>query len=295
VKQALKQLLDTLDDVSRAHTEVSDTAVREAMADAIHQRFVLQKKRYRVPTEFGMFSPAGNHLVRDAIAAFLAHVDAVAASKSLTSDERLAAFQDASVVSSLGYHYDDYFGHADRVDSTEARKALARKLVPPKDHIPPYPGKKNYQAGDWFAVPLRTKGFGIGLVARTKRGRCLGYFFGPLRLSTPSLNDCIALMAKDAQFVKRFGDYHIRIGCWTKLGMLPGWNKDEWPMPVFASTVWGNTAHYPDEDPSADPRLARATDEELQSLPKDSLAGSGAVEIALTIALDSLEYEAMRR
>jgi len=77
--------------------------------------------------------------------------------------------------------------------------------------------------------------------------------------------------------------------------MLPGWNKDEWPMPVFASTVWGNTAHYPDEDPSADPRLARATDEELQSLPKDSLAGSGAVEIALTIALDSLEYEAMRR
>jgi hypothetical protein len=89
VRQALKQLLDTLDEVSRTHAEVSDTAVQEAMSDAVHQRFISQKKRYRLPAKFGMFSTTGNHLVHDAIAAFLARPEVVVASKGLTPDARL--------------------------------------------------------------------------------------------------------------------------------------------------------------------------------------------------------------
>jgi hypothetical protein len=160
-------------------------------------------------------------------------------------------------------------------------------LVPPKGHLPPYPRKKNYQVGDWFAIPLRTKGFGLGLVARAKRGRCLGDFFDPLRLSPPSLRDCAGLAAKDAKFIQRFSDYHIRVGYWAKLGLLSGWNKNDWPMPVFASTYWGNIARYPDDDPSVDPELTPATKEELRDLPKDGFAGSGAVQILLTKALDA--------
>jgi len=295
VKQALKQLLETLDEISKTHAEVSDTAAREAMAEAIQRGFVLGQKGYKLPDKFAMFSEAGDQLVREALAAFLAHPEAVF-SKNRTPDARLAAFQDASVVSGLGHCYDDYFGHADDVQLSEARKALAQKLLPPKDHLPPYPRKKNYQVGDWFAIPLRTKGFGLGLVARTKRGQCLGYFFGAPRISPPALSDCAGLTSKDAEFVELFGDYHIRIGYWPKLGKLAGWNKNDWPMPVFASTLLGHfTAHYPDDDPSADPTYMPSTKEELKGLPREGFAGSGAVEIRLTMALDAAAFEAMRQ
>jgi len=173
VKQALKQLLDALNEVSKSHAEVSDTAVRKVMAVAIHRGFVLGEKGYKLPAKFAMFSETGNHLVREALAAFLAHPNAVF-SKNRTPDARLAAFQDTSVTSSLGHCYDDYFGDAESVQVSETRRALVQKLLPPNDHLTPYPKKKNYQVGDWFAIPLRTKGFGLGLVARTKRGHAWG-------------------------------------------------------------------------------------------------------------------------
>jgi Immunity protein 26 len=295
VKQALKQLLNALDEISKTHAEVSDAANREAMTKAIYQGFVLPKNSYKLPARFGMPSTEGNRLVREALAAFLAHPDAAFRSKDLTPDARRTAFQDANIVSSLGHrchHYFDAYG----LRSREERKVFAQKLLPPKGHLPPYPRRKNYQMGDWFAIPLRTKGFGLGLVARAKRGRCLGYFFGPLHLSLPSLRDCAGLTAKGAKFVERFSDYHIRVEYWPKLGVLPGWNKDDWPMPVFASMLLGYfTAHYPDDDPAVDPNLVRSTEEELQGLPKDRFAGSGAVEIMLTKALDAAAYETTRR
>ena len=294
MRQALKQLLDALDEISKTHAEISDTAVREIMAAAVHRGLVLGEKGYELPANFAMFSETGNQLVREALAAFLAHPDAVF-SKDRSSDARLEAFQDATVTSSLGRSYEDYFGDAESVQVTETRRALAQKLLPPTDRLPPYPKKKNYQVGDWFAIPLRTKGFGLGLVARTKRGQCLGYFFGPLSLAPPPLSDCAGLTSKDVEFIELFGDYHIRIGYWPKLGRLPGWNESDWPMPVFASTLLGHfTAHYPDDDPSADPTYIPSTKDELKGLPREGFAGSGAVEIRLTKALDAVAFDTMR-
>jgi hypothetical protein len=96
------------------------------------------------------------------------------------------------------------------------------------------------------------------------RGRCLGYFFGPLQLSPPSLRDCAGLTAKEAKFIRRFSDYHIRLGYWAKLGMLSGRNANA------------------------------GVCQQLRNLPKDGFAGSRAVEITLTKALDAAGYEAMR-
>jgi hypothetical protein len=45
-----------------------------------------------------------------------------------------------------------------------------------------------YYEGQWFAIPLRTGGYGLGVVVRggnkTKGG--LGYFFGPRYDSIPN-------------------------------------------------------------------------------------------------------------
>jgi hypothetical protein len=49
LKQALKQLLDALDEVSKTHSEVSDAAAREAMTKVIYQGFVLRKDGYKLP------------------------------------------------------------------------------------------------------------------------------------------------------------------------------------------------------------------------------------------------------
>lgn len=114
MKKALKRLIDALDKVFDTHEEVGDTAVREAMYEAVHKSFIKPVKRYALPNEFGMFSAAGNKKVRAALVKFFAHPEVVAASKELkTPKERLDAFQDGDVESSEGNWYDEYFGHAE--------------------------------------------------------------------------------------------------------------------------------------------------------------------------------------
>ena len=114
MKKALKQLIDALDKVFERHEEVGDTAVREAMYDAVHKSFIKPVKGYELPEEFGMFSAAGNKKVRAALAKFLAHPDVVAAGETLkTPKQRLDAFQDGDVESSEGNWYDEYFGYAE--------------------------------------------------------------------------------------------------------------------------------------------------------------------------------------
>jgi len=91
-----------------------DTAVREAMYDAVHKSYIAPASGYALPDEFGMFSPEGDKKVRAALAKFLAHPEVIAAGKDLkTPKQRLDAFQDSEVESNEGNCYDEYFGHAD--------------------------------------------------------------------------------------------------------------------------------------------------------------------------------------
>jgi site-specific DNA recombinase len=51
--------------------------------------------------------------------------------------------------------------------------------------------KLPYEEGDWFAIPVKESGYATGLIARAaNNGKILlGYFFGPLRKSPPSIKD----------------------------------------------------------------------------------------------------------
>jgi hypothetical protein len=114
MKNALKALLDDLDRVYESHEEVGDTAVREALADAISQAFITPRAGYVLPSSFEMFSKQGDAQVRAALARFLSHAETVAAAKALSTPEhRLAAFQDVDVRSSAGRTYDEYFGESE--------------------------------------------------------------------------------------------------------------------------------------------------------------------------------------
>lgn len=113
MKKALKQLIDALDKVFETDEEVGDTAVREAMHDAVRNAFIVPQKDYTLPNDFRMFSPAGNRMVKAALQKFLAHPEVAAAAKLKTPKERLDAFQDGDVESAEGNSYDEYFGYAE--------------------------------------------------------------------------------------------------------------------------------------------------------------------------------------
>ena len=125
MKTTLKSLLDSLDAVSATSAEVTDTDVRERMYQAVYHGFIIQTADYALPSEFGMFQPAGNSAVRAALADFLPAARTVAHDTGLSApQQRFEAFQDGSVLSTVGNPYDEYFGHADSLEQLSAATEL---------------------------------------------------------------------------------------------------------------------------------------------------------------------------
>jgi Immunity protein 26 len=144
-----------------------------------------------------------------------------------------------------------------------------------------------YREGDVFAVPLRGRGFALGVVARSpKRGRILlGYFFPHLFASVPSPGELPELRPRDAIKVVRFGDLSLTNGEWPIISHLRDWDKERWPMPRFVredpllKRAWLITVS--DDDPSIE--VAREGCESgIAGYERASLLGAGVVEIQLT-------------
>lgn len=147
-----------------------------------------------------------------------------------------------------------------------------------------------YTEGDWFAVPLRTSGFALGIIARANpKGALLGYFFGPRRQDQPGLADSTGLRPDQAVLVGRFGHLGIRGGSWPLLGQEPGWDRSAWPSPIFVryEELTGRTFHvrYDDADPTRVIGETLVNPCPAEQGPKDGLMGAGFVELRLTALL----------
>lgn len=144
-----------------------------------------------------------------------------------------------------------------------------------------------YTDGTWFAVPLRDGcGYGVGVVARhDRRGGVIGYLFGLRSDDVPTLAAVSALSPIDAIRVMRFGDLGLVKDEWPILGDLESWCAEEWPIPDFGRRDPTGRAFrvvYSAEDLRGPLREEPITDEECDTLPRDALSGSGAVERVLT-------------
>ncbi len=82
MRKPLVRFLDALEAIGAEHDEVYDTAVREAMGAVLEQRLITRSRRGDLSEDFGMFSPEGNRLVRDAVAGYLAEAGPVADAES---------------------------------------------------------------------------------------------------------------------------------------------------------------------------------------------------------------------
>ena len=144
-----------------------------------------------------------------------------------------------------------------------------------------------YSEGDWFAVPLRAGGYGVGLLTRANRqGVLLGYFFGPRRGHLPSLEELDQLSPDDACLAGKFGHLGLVTGKWQILGRLPSWDRASWPVPVFARheelTGRWMSVTYDDSDPSKIVDQRQVSADFARGKPRDGLMGPGYVERLLT-------------
>ena len=114
LKRDLLTLVNDMDAIAKQFPEILDTEVRELMREAVFRGFILGAEKYEVPKNFGLFSKTGNAAVHRAICNFVeAATDLSKEKKLITSEARLAAFQDPNVKARSGAAYDDYFGHED--------------------------------------------------------------------------------------------------------------------------------------------------------------------------------------
>ena len=147
--------------------------------------------------------------------------------------------------------------------------------------------RRPYREGDLFAVPLGYGGDALGVAARVGgRGAVLGYFFSRWYESVPDADDVGQLAPSQAVLVQRFGDLGLTRGSWRVIAQLPGWGREDWPMPAFGrrEELTGRCVRveYSDDDPNSLPREVAVDVEECDRLPQDGAAGYGFVEAKLS-------------
>ena len=151
--------------------------------------------------------------------------------------------------------------------------------------------KLPYKEGDWFAVPLRSEGYGLGLVARMNgKGIVLGYFFGPLHKQLPTEKDIVSLSPMDAVLVRQFGDSGFLGGKWPVIYRPDDgrWSREEWPLPAFGrivpvpGSILAIRTEYSEDDINHVIREVPVSVEEARQLPRDVLSGDEAIEIIVT-------------
>lgn len=134
-----------------------------------------------------------------------------------------------------------------------------------------------YEEGSWFAVPLPSGGFAVGVVARGKKGFLVAYLFGPRRLSIPAVAQLAPSVANAADIVVRVGDAAIVDGVWPVLGCLSGWRREEWPIPAFGRVEplrgHGYRVEYASDDPIEVIRETRVLKAEADALPDNGVPG----------------------
>jgi hypothetical protein len=149
-----------------------------------------------------------------------------------------------------------------------------------------------YDEGQWFAVPLKSGGYGIGIIVRgryrTKGG--LGYFFGPRYLNVPTCEDTYSKNKNNPILIGEFSDLGIIKGEWPLISNGKPFSRADWPVPLFhripslprgKAYIVEYDQDYNGVELSIHEHLEDISDEILK-LPYDVLYGYKSLETTLT-------------
>lgn len=139
--------------------------------------------------------------------------------------------------------------------------------------------------GSIFLVPLLNGGYTLGLVARHYKHGTLFYFFKEKYATKIEKIPIEAIRKDNILWVKQGGDGAFIKHTWPILGVLPKWDKDEWPIPVFKTKdiLKGfPIAVFLDERLEEIDRK-RITEKEAKQIKwKNGIAGTGYIEEELS-------------
>lgn len=145
--------------------------------------------------------------------------------------------------------------------------------------------------GSVVTVPLRDRGYGVGVIARNSGdGILLVYFFG-IRLDANDLPiDWSTIKPSAAIWVRLVGDLGLLNNAWNVIGTVNPWSRLEWPMPPLARYVDGIGYYksFYDDNTLDKIREVRITETEAKQFWEDGMSGYVAAEIALTKRLSRL-------
>lgn len=143
--------------------------------------------------------------------------------------------------------------------------------------------KIKVKVGDVFVVPLRSDGYGIGIVARKYRSVLLGYFWKKKFLEVPKDFDLSTLKKEEAFWIKQFGIRGLEKGDWKVIGSIPNFKPDDWEVPKFVREVEPFGKHVITYDDKLKlVNQVKVPDDFNEPYPKDGVAGYGFVELKLT-------------
>jgi hypothetical protein len=147
-----------------------------------------------------------------------------------------------------------------------------------------------YDVGQWFAVPLRSGGYALGVIVRgsyrTRGG--LGYFFGPRYGEMPLGALTLSLQPIDAILIAWFGDLGIIEGRWPLIDDASPFGRSDWPVPKFGRRAaldpsMGWLVEYDQDAQGFDVvQGVRCQAAEIVGLPEDGVWGADAIEAQLT-------------
>ena len=114
LKASVARFFNALEAIGETHEELYDTDVREQLAETLYFAFVWGHRLRSAPVTFGMFSAEGDAMVSSVVSAFLREALQEASVEHIAiGAPRLAALQNASIVTKGGQTYDNFIGHAD--------------------------------------------------------------------------------------------------------------------------------------------------------------------------------------
>lgn len=147
-------------------------------------------------------------------------------------------------------------------------------------------------------IPLpRRGGFGIIVLARVERGKSrvkivLAYGYGPRLPKVPTDASGMSMSPDTTALIARASDLFIAEQRWNIIGMLPGFERNRWPLvpfkrwdrliKSFVKTTCDEASLKSLPGPGVE-----ISDREAARLPWDGLHGSGALEYALDDAIDA--------
>jgi hypothetical protein len=114
LKRIFLELLQKLERIGEYHEELYDSAVRQALSNAIRVGFVKSTCGIQLPEKFGMHSEEGDRQVRAAIAEFIEQANVEAKQSAIERfHDRLHIVQDRSVQTPrMKRSFDDFFGYS---------------------------------------------------------------------------------------------------------------------------------------------------------------------------------------